>query len=395
VKRTLTHLAVIGALAAALVALLGEFDGGTMANVPLMAAITSPPVRLDAPLIIGAGDAYWEIYPDEIDLRRDHLTGKRTFDREKLIAQLNLFARLSYVPPSDAVLNLHDLSIYPERRGVKVNVTASLPEVTKRIASGGGSEVIPVVLEEIAPKVRGEDLIHFDTKPIGEYTTHFNPWQRGRVYNIKLAVSIITGTIVMPGEMFSFNKTVGARNTLTGYRVAPVIVQKQLVDGIGGGVCQVSSTLYNATCARAGLWVVERHAHGLPIHYLPPGRDATVAWPDLDFKFRNTYNAPIMIKGEVKGASLTFRVFSKKGAARTQPSNFKVVIPHYDIPPKKAPEVQAKPKPADETIAPGEGEDEGVVTQEGERQEDGGKAKGKSDAKPKHPPSGKKKKVYF
>lgn len=429
VKRALTRGALVVLLAALIFILVSEYYAGTFASVPIVSAVAAPPLSRDVPIIVGSGDAYWAIYPDDIDLKRDPLTGKRTFSKERLENELELFARLSYVPPSDAVLNLHDLSIYPERRGVKVNVTASLPGVAKRLASGGSGEVIPVVLQEITPKVRGEDLIHFDSKPVGEYTTHFNPWQRGRVYNIKLAVSILNGTIAMPGETFSFNKTVGARNTLTGYRVAPVIVQKQLVDGIGGGVCQVSSTLYNAACARAGLWVVERHAHGLPIHYLPPGRDATVAWPALDLKFRNTYDAPIMIKGDVKGASLTFRIFSKKGAVRTQPSNFKIVIPHYDLPPKKPP-AEAKPKSPDKTVAPGEAEDEGVVTPEdnpaqtsdeaqpssgASLKEKAGKTsasakhvgegnakskpaarpKGKSESGSKHHPAKKEKKVYF
>lgn len=134
---------------------------------------------------------------------------------------------------------------------------------------------------------------------LGSYYTEMNPTLVNRVANIKKAVDMIDGQTLKPGELFSYNATVGNSNLPeNGWLQAGVIVNGSLVEGYGGGICQVSSTLFNAV-DKAGLTIVERHSHSLPIKYVPSGRDATVAYGILDFVFRNSLDHPVKIKAKV------------------------------------------------------------------------------------------------
>jgi hypothetical protein len=125
------------------------------------------------------------------------------------------------------------------------------------------------------------------------YTTLINS-PAGRTNNIILATAKINGTILESGAVFSFNKTVGPRTIAAGYQEALIFVGDEIVPGIGGGICQVSSTLYN-TALEAGMQIVERHPHTLPVIYCPPQQDATVSWGSADFKFKNTLDRPLQI----------------------------------------------------------------------------------------------------
>ena len=148
---------------------------------------------------------------------------------------------------------------------------------------------------------------------IGSRTTKFNEKSKERSYNIKLATSRIHKVVLKPGEVFSTLKWIKAPNQSNGYKLAPVYSGGTMVDGPGGGVCQVSSTLYNAVI-RAGLDVVERSTHGFSVGYLPLGMDATLYAPSIDFKFRNSLDYPITIQGIAKGGKLTFKLLSDPNA---------------------------------------------------------------------------------
>ena len=152
--------------------------------------------------------------------------------------------------------------------------------------------ILPIY--ETYPSVTEEDLSVIKEMLISHYTTYFQSSAEGRPTNIKLSSQAIDHYVVGPNEVFSFNQVVGQRTRERGYQEAPVIINKQLVTGIGGGICQTSSTLYNAVDL-AGLEIVERHAHSREVSYVPPNRDATVAWGGPDFKFRNQYDFPILI----------------------------------------------------------------------------------------------------
>ncbi|EGW36991.1 vanW like family protein [Desulfosporosinus sp. OT] len=138
-----------------------------------------------------------------------------------------------------------------------------------------------------------------EPKPIAQYATRFDPTLVNRTENIQLAITALDGKLLAPGESFSFNESVGERTVKAGYKEALIIEGNIFTLGLGGGVCQVSSTLYNAVIL-AHLEILERHRHSLPVNYVPPGQDATVAFPVLDFKFRNSTDAYLLIRSFVE-----------------------------------------------------------------------------------------------
>jgi vancomycin resistance protein YoaR len=129
-------------------------------------------------------------------------------------------------------------------------------------------------------------------------------------HNAQLALKKISGYVLKPGEVFSFNKVVGSRVRDKGYVRAPVSYSGQLVVTWGGGVCQTSTTLYNVALL-AGMEILERHPHHHAPHYVPPGRDAAVAFEGVDLKFRNPYDFPVVIQGEVEEKHLCIRLLGK------------------------------------------------------------------------------------
>ena len=129
-----------------------------------------------------------------------------------------------------------------------------------------------------------------------------------RIANLSLACSAINNHIVNPGETFSFNKIVGMRTLERGYKEATIIVNKEHVKGLGGGVCQVSSALYNAIRNDPNIVIVERHSHSVPVAYTK--YDATVSYGAKDFRFRNGYNRPIKIMASSRGGSVTVKVIT-------------------------------------------------------------------------------------
>ena len=153
-----------------------------------------------------------------------------------------------------------------------------------------------------------------DLRELGGYSTHFAMGDRGS--NIALAARHINGTLLAPGQIFSYNKVVGPRVESAGFRDAPVIVKGELVPGVGGGICQVSSTLYNAVLL-SDLKITHRAHHAFPVHYLPAGRDATVVDGAIDFQFQNNTPAPIYIAASSGGGHLSFRILGKKTPGKT------------------------------------------------------------------------------
>ena len=146
-------------------------------------------------------------------------------------------------------------------------------------------------------------------KKLASYTTYYNEGLYNRSTNLKLATKAINGKIVQPGQTFSFNSTVGPRTSARGYKSAIVFVGGRQVYGLGGGICQVSSTLYNVVL-NSKMKVVERRPHGLPVTYVPKGKDATVSWGSIDFKFKNNRSYPIKIAASASKGTLTISFYS-------------------------------------------------------------------------------------
>ena len=143
---------------------------------------------------------------------------------------------------------------------------------------------------------------------LGQCTTDFNPGNVGRTTNVLLATDFCNGVILMPGEVFSYNESVGPRTYERGFKDATVYVGNSAEDGVGGGICQVSSTIYYAAL-RADLKIVERYAHSRMVTYVPLGEDATVAWGSKDFRFENNTDYPIKVVTSHKTNNLTVKLY--------------------------------------------------------------------------------------
>lgn len=168
---------------------------------------------------------------------------------------------------------------------------------------------IEIATNQTFPRIDSELLAEIKEKEIGHYVTQFKQNNKERSHNIDLATEAINNHVVFPGETFSFNKVVGERTKEKGYKRAPVIVKGELAEDIGGGICQVSSTLFNAVDLK-GIQIVERYSHSRSVPYVPPGRDATVSWWGPDFSFRNMYNHPVLIRAKSKGGRMDISIFS-------------------------------------------------------------------------------------
>lgn len=172
-------------------------------------------------------------------------------------------------------------------------------------------ETVELPLEVTESQYAPEDVPHLDEIVLASYTTYFDSGVTGRARNIELSAAAINNVILGVGDVFSYNEVVGPRTVETGYQKAMEIVNKQLVEGIGGGVCQTSSTLFNAI-DQVGVEYIEWHHHSISIGYVPAGRDATVSYGGLDFRFKNKKEVPLLIKAFVNGGSITVEVRTSK-----------------------------------------------------------------------------------
>lgn len=226
---------------------------------------------------------------------------------DKFDGLLRTVDKKSFEAPRNAFISDQG-RIMPEEPGHRLNRKA-FTEKFFAYFYGTGSSVIDAPLVSVYPRVDRELLANIKEKPIGQYVTYYNSRNRNRAHNIKLAAQAINNTVVFPGETFSFNMIVGERTRESGYLEAPIIVRGELSEGIGGGICQVSSTLFNAS-DRAGLHIVKRYSHSRHVPYVRPGRDATVSWNGPDFVFENGYNQPVLIRAQVAPGKIFVAIYS-------------------------------------------------------------------------------------
>jgi len=177
----------------------------------------------------------------------------------------------------------------------------------------GEGKVIEYQLTVIEPEVKTSDINWemYDYQ-ISSFTTHFSTADPNRVNNLRVALNLLNGKVIMPGEVFSYNAVVGGATAAQGFKAAATFVGGRVVNEVGGGICQTVSTLYN-TALLANLEIVQRKAHSLPVGYVPASRDATVYYPSIDFKFKNTREYPIKIVTSFNsGGSLTISLYGTK-----------------------------------------------------------------------------------
>jgi vancomycin resistance protein YoaR len=201
------------------------------------------------------------------------------------------------------------VEIIPGHEGILVDEDKAMAGLVSVLEN---NQVIPRVgltLKKVEPDITTEELQDYGLDTLlASYTTRFDSSVTDRAFNVRVAASALDDLLVPPGADISFNKVVGPRSSEAGYKTAKVIVNNELVDGLGGGVCQVSTTLYNAVLL-SGLEVVSRSNHSLPVAYVPAGRDATVAYDSIDFVFKNSTDRHIYVKSLIYGNNVTVKIY--------------------------------------------------------------------------------------
>lgn len=210
--------------------------------------------------------------------------------------------------PVNAYYSQNPYIVHPSENGLDFAI--SLDDAKNLLQEEKNEYVIP--LKVLYPSVT-TNMIGTEAFPdlLSEFSTKYAASNKNRTTNLILASKKINGTVLMPGETFSYNKVVGARTIAAGYKEAPIYVSGRVEDGIGGGICQITTTLYNAVLY-ANLDIVERSNHQFVPSYAGPSRDATVVYGAIDFKFKNNRDYPIKITCSVSGGIANFKIWGLK-----------------------------------------------------------------------------------
>ena len=275
------------------------------------------------------------------------LDAKKEYREEATTELANEIAKSVNREPQDSVFIFEEGRVKefaPSKEGVTLDAEALTVKIKESLTTLEISEEtlvsIDVPVEKKAPKIQTEDVNNLGIRElIGRGSSRFAGSIANRIYNISLASSRFKGVLVAPGETFSFNDVLGDVSGFTGYKQAYIIQDGKTILGDGGGVCQVSTTLFRAALA-AGLPIVERRAHAYRVSYYEqdslPGLDATVFAPTTDLKFKNDTPGHILIQPVVdtKRASLVFEIYGTSDgriAKTTKPVVTNVVAPPEDL----------------------------------------------------------------
>lgn len=236
-----------------------------------------------------------------------------TYDEEKLKEFEKTVENKVNVEPKNAKINISNgnISVESESDGKTINIEEMDSKIKEALKSNT-SETIQLDLQTTKAKITAEELSKIKGA-MGSYSSSYGTSALGRSTNIEIATKSINGTILMPGEVFSFNDVVGDRTVERGYQEAGTYVGNKVEPGIGGGICQVSSALYRAAM-RSNLRSTERTNHSMVVGYMEPGLDATVSYGYLDYKFKNTYDFPIYIEGITAGKVVTYTIYGDPAA---------------------------------------------------------------------------------
>lgn len=215
-----------------------------------------------------------------------------------------------------------EFKIIAGNAGVEVNVASSVDAIEAFFQNGwdGSSAEIELVAQIEEPRGTAEELAKVQDL-LGSFSTNYSTSAAGRCTNISVAAGLIDGTILYPGDEFSVGQTIGPIDASNGYQLAGAYENGTTVQAYGGGVCQVSSTLYNAVI-RAELEVTQRSNHSMVVSYVQPSMDAAIAGDYKDFKFVNNTDAPVYIEGYTSGKNVYFNIYGEE----KRPSNRKVTF---------------------------------------------------------------------
>ena len=260
-----------------------------------------------------------------------------TYNESKLSEQLSYIQRDINKQVKQATIEISDngqMIATKSKEGLEVDII-SLKEQIYNMIKNKDIKNINLPVKIIKPTITTEQVKSINTI-LGQFSTSFNEYS-SRGTNIYIAAKSTSDILIMPGDTFSYNKSTGARTWSNGYKTAKVIVNGKYVNGEGGGVCQVSTTIYNAALI-SGLEIQEVHNHTYPSHYVPKGRDAAVSYGYIDLKFKNNFAHPIYIKNIVSNGAITSKIYGcsqdrEKLYIRTQESHEKdkIIVKNYRV----------------------------------------------------------------
>ena len=238
--------------------------------------------------------------------KKDGLINLKVYEKEPDEINIDEIYKEVHTEAKDAYYTKDPFQIFPEVNGVDFNVEEA-KELIKEV-----KDEYTIKLNITKPNVT-IDQIGTEAFPdrLSIFTTRYDASNYNRTTNLKLASQKINGKVLMPGEVFSYNKVVGERTISAGYKDAAIYSGGKVVDGLGGGICQISSTLYNAALL-ANLEIVQRSNHSFVTSYIGEGRDATVVYGVIDFQFKNTRKYPIRIVASVQSGIATMEIYGIK-----------------------------------------------------------------------------------
>ena len=242
------------------------------------------------------------------DFKHDILL-KLIYDDDKICEIEESIKNQVNVEPKNAKIAIHkgNIDITPEESGYKVDDE----EIHEKIQNALTEQLdkdpnVELDLYEEKASISADELRKIKEKPMSTFTTSYGGSNKDRSYNIALVTSLVDGTVLMPGEEFSYSEI--SQKGRGKYKMGTAYVNDKPVPSEGGGICQGTTTLYRAVM-RANIRSTERHNHSLPVSYVPLGLDATIAWGYLDYKFKNPYDFPIYIEGITENKTVTFNIY--------------------------------------------------------------------------------------
>jgi vancomycin resistance protein YoaR len=280
--------------------------------------------RLDVPrtlaLVKSVGHA--GSYADRLDAARRAASGAidvplvMAFDEQVARAAIEPLKDATDEPPVPARIDLAHGGVVPHVSGRFLDLAGATDRIREGLAANASEVELPRL--SVEPRVSSDFLSRVDSKKqLARFQTHFSRHgdQSTRAQNIDTAAARLDGVVLLPHELFSFNAAVGPRTVENGFSRGWEIFKGEMVEGIGGGTCQVAST-FHAAAFLGGLDVIERLPHSRPSAYITMGLDATVVYPVVDLKIRNPYDFPVVVHSHVEGNTVAFELFGKEQPAR-------------------------------------------------------------------------------
>lgn len=249
---------------------------------------------------------------NEITNLSENLKTERTIDTKPEKAKpidVEAIYQEIFSEPQNAYIVEDPFQVVIDKDGIDFGI--SIDEAKALVSEPKEEYVIPLKITKAAVRVIDLGSRAFPNL-LGSATTRYDAGNVDRTTNLAIACKKINGYVVAPGEVFSYNQVLGKRTSANGYKEAAVYVAGGVENGLGGGICQISSTLYNAVLL-SDLEIVERHNHSYTTSYIEAGKDATVSYGSLDFKFKNTRQYPIKIEAYIKAGVATVNIYGIKG----------------------------------------------------------------------------------